>query len=227
MVRSSPRLPLLSACSLLACALTAPAPSAQSTATLVPPCNQPATLDAASGELDVASKTIVFTKVVITQCSLHLQADKARGNDPVSFANSQWTFAGHVHMDAEHRGSLRSDEAVVEFRDNQIAHATATGKPAEFEQHTDTQQVAHGHADEIVYDVKDGTLRLLNNAYLTTGSNELSGGLVVYNIRAQSVQAAKSPGSDQGVHLVIMPDGTSPAPGAHPPGAKPPPKSPP
>lgn len=226
MVLSSPRLPLLSACSLLLCALT-PAYSAQTAATLVPPCNQPATLDAASGELDVASKTIEFTKVVITQCSLHLQADKARGADPVSFANSQWTFAGHVHMEAEHRGSLRSDEAVVEFRDNQIAHATATGKPAEFEQHTDTQQLAHGHADQIVYDVKDGTLRLLNDAYLTTGPNELSGGLVVYNIRAQSVQAAKSPGSDQGVHLVIMPDGASPpAPAAHP-GTKPPAKSPP
>jgi lipopolysaccharide transport protein LptA len=227
MARSCHSSPLLSAASLLACALAMAAHAAQSVATLVPPCNQPATLDAASGELDVASRTIVFTKVVITQCSLHLQADKARGNDPVSFANSQWTFAGHVHMEAEHRGSLRSDEAVVDFRDNQIAHATATGKPAEFEQHTDTQQVAHGHADEIVYDVKDGTLRLLNNAYLSTGPNELSGGIVVYNIRAQSVQAAKSPGSDQGVHLIITPDGVTPAPAARSPGAKPPPKSPP
>jgi lipopolysaccharide transport protein LptA len=211
----------------MACALAPSAHAAQSAATIVPPCKEPAKLDAASGELDVPSKTIVFTKVVITQCTLHLQADKARGNDPVSFANSQWTFAGHVRMEAENRGSLRSDEAVVEFRDNQIAHATATGRPAEFEQHTATQQVAHGHADEIVYDVKDGTLRLLNDAYLTTGPNELSGGLVVYNIRAQSVQAAKSPGSDQGVHLIIMPDGATSAPAAHPPGATPPPKSPP
>jgi lipopolysaccharide transport protein LptA len=201
---------LLGACALLLCLPAAH--SAQNAATLAPPCKEPITLDAASGELDVSTKTVVFTKVMISQCTLHLQADRARGADPVSFANSQWTFDGHVHLDAEHRGTLRSDAAVVDFRDNRIAHATATGKPAEFEQRIDdSQQMARGHADEIVYDVQDGTLQLRNNAWLSNGPNEISGGLVVYNIRAQSVQAAKSPGSDQGVHLVITPEGT-PAP---------------
>jgi lipopolysaccharide transport protein LptA len=228
MARSCASSRLLPACAVLACLVVAPTQAAQSPGALVPPCNQPITLDAASGELDVATKTIVFTKVMINQCSLHLQADRARGNDPVSFANSQWTFAGHVHMDAEHRGSLRSDEAVVDFRDNRIAHATATGKPAEFEQRNESQQLAHGHADEIVYDVNEGTLRLLNNAYLSNGGNEIYGGQVVYNIRAQSVQAAKSPGSDQGVHLVITPDNTSTTPpAARPPDARPAPPSPP
>lgn len=223
MARLCRSLRLLLACGFLPCVVAAPAQAAQPP-TGLPPCNQPITLDASSGTLDVATKTIVFTKVMITQCTLHLQADSARGSDPVSFANSQWTFAGHVHMDAEHRGSLRSDEAVVEFRDNRIAHAIATGKPAEFEQQLEgSQQVARGHAEQIVYDVSDGTLRLLNNAYLTNGQNELSGGLVVYNIRAQSVQAVKSPGSDQGVHLIITPDGAG---AARPPGAKPAPNPP-
>jgi lipopolysaccharide transport protein LptA len=224
MALSCPKPSVLAASALLTCVLVGTVPAAQTPAALVPPCNQPITLDATSGELDVATKTIVFTKVMITQCSLRLQADKARGNDPVSFANSQWTFAGHVHMDAEHRGSLRSDDAVVDFRDNRIAHAVATGKPAEFEQHNDSQQLAHGHADQIVYDVNDGTLRLLNNAWLSNGPNEISGGQLVYNIRSQSVQAAKSPGSEQGVHLVITPDGATPR---APPGGKPPPSPPP
>jgi lipopolysaccharide transport protein LptA len=208
------------ACGLLLCAVALTGYAASGAAPLVPPCNQPITLDAASGELDVATKTIVFTKVMITQCSLHLQADKARGNDPVSFANSQWTFAGHVHMDAEHRGSLRSDEAVVDFRDNRIAHAVATGKPAEFEQHNDAQQLARGHADQIVYDVNEGTLRLLNNAWLSNGPNETTAGVVVYDIRSQNVQAAKSPNSDQGVHLIITPDGATPPPAPRPPATK-------
>jgi lipopolysaccharide transport protein LptA len=213
---------LLSVASLLACALVASVHAAQSAAPLVPPCNQPVKLDAASAEVDVATKTIAFTKVMITQCTLRLQADRAHGNDPVSFANSQWTFEGHVHMDAEHRGSLRSDAAVVDFRDNRIAHATATGKPAEFEQHNDVQQIAHGHADQIVYDVNEGTLRLLNDAYLSNGPNETTAGVLTYNFRTQSVQAAKSPGSDQGVHLIITPDGAAPAPAPRPPPAKPP-----
>ncbi len=38
-----------------------------------------------------------------------------------------------MRINADPRGNLRSDEAVVEFRDNQLVKATATGKPAEFE----------------------------------------------------------------------------------------------
>jgi lipopolysaccharide transport protein LptA len=220
----SPR--LLLASGLLAGVLAAPSPAAQGGA-LVPPCNEPVVVKADSEEADAPTKTVVLTNVTITQCALRLQADRARGTAPMGFTNSQWTFVGHVRMEAEHRGSLESDEAVVDFRDNRIAHATATGKPAQFEQYNETQQIAHGHADQIVYDVEEGTLRLRDNAYLSNGANEISSGIVVYNIRAQSVQAAKSPGSDQGVHLVIMPDGASPpAPAAHP-GTKPPAKSPP
>lgn len=214
----SPR--LLLAGGLLACVLAAPAPAAQGGA-IVPPCNEPVVVKADSEEADAPTKTVVLTNVTITQCALRLQADRARGTAPMGFTNSQWTFVGHVRMEAEHRGSLESDEAVVDFRDNRIAHATATGKPAQFEQYNETQQVAHGHADQIVYDVEEGTLRLRDNAYLSNGANEISSGIVVYNIRAQSVQAAKSPGSEQGVHLVITPDNAPGAPAGRPPDARP------
>jgi lipopolysaccharide transport protein LptA len=214
----SPRLPL--ACGLLAWVLAAPLPAVQGGG-IVPPCNEPVVVKADSEEADAPTKTVVLTKVTITQCALRLQADRARGTAPMGFTNSQWIFVGHVHMEAEHRGSLESDEAVVDFRDNRIAHATATGKPAQFEQYNETQQVAHGHADEIVYDVTEGTLRLRDNAYLSNGANEISSGIVVYNIRAQSVQAAKSPGSEQGVHLIITPDSSPGTATGRPPEARP------
>jgi lipopolysaccharide transport protein LptA len=167
----------------------------------------PITVDAASSDVDYKTHTYTFEKVVISQGALRVQADHARATG-LDFANSHWTFDGHVRIDAEPRGNLRSDQAVVEFRDNRIARATVTGKPAEFEQpRADSQQLARGHADEIVYDVSDGTVRLSNDAWLSDGQNEISGPLLVYNIRAQRVQAGASAGTDERVHITIAPQG--------------------
>jgi len=211
--RCLPPLSLSLALSLAVAALAAAAPAPQTpqrqALSPLPRCNQPVNLDAASSSLDLASKTYVFTDIVITQCTLRLQADHARGTSPVNFSNSHWTFDGHVRMDAEQRGSLRSDQALVEFRDNRIARATVTGKPAEFQQQrSDSQQEVRevrGRANEIVYDVTDGTIRLTNDAWLSDGQNEISGPLLVYNIRAQRVQAATTPGTGQRVHITIAP----------------------
>ena len=186
----------------------------------------PITVDAASSEVDYRTNTVVFSQVVISQGQMRVQADHAHASG-LNFANSRWTFEGHVRIDAEPRGSLRADQAVVEFRDNRILRATASGKPAEFEQpRPDSQQMARGHANEIIYDVNEGTVRLSENAWLTDGTNEISGPLLVYNIRAQRVQAATQSGTDQRVHIVIQPQSAPSTPPGKPrnePGKTPPP----
>jgi lipopolysaccharide transport protein LptA len=220
----------LSACGALAAhVLAAPAASAASiaAAAAAKPAHQlPITVDAASSEVDYRTNQVVFSEVVISQGAMRVQADHAHASG-LNFGNSRWTFDGHVRIDAEPRGSLRSDQAVVEFRDNHIARATASGKPAEFEQpRGDSQQMARGHADEIVYDVNEGTVRLSNDAWLSDGVNEITGPLLVYNIRAQRVQAATQPGSGQRVHITIAPQSAPPAPSGKPhnePGKPPPP----
>src|SRR5215468_8220704 len=123
----------------------------------------PITVDAASSEVDYRTNMVVFSQVVISQGAMRVQADHAHASG-LNFANSRWTFEGHVRIDADPRGSLRADQAVVEFRDNRIMRATASGKPAEFEQpRADSQQMARGRADEIIYDVNEGTVRLTDN----------------------------------------------------------------
>ena len=217
----------LGACAAAAVqAAVAPAATPPLPALTQPSHQLPITVDAASSEVDYRTNTVEFTQVVISQGAMRVQADHAHASG-LNFANSRWTFEGHVRIDAEPRGSLRADQAVVEFRDNRIARATANGKPAEFEQpRTDSGQMARGHADEIVYDVNEGTVRLTDNAWLSDGTNEISGPLLVYNIRAQHVQAATQSGTDQRVHIVIQPQG---APAATPgkthdePGKTPPP----
>jgi lipopolysaccharide transport protein LptA len=209
----------------VAAAAAAAGPAAA--AALTQPSRQlPITVDAASSEVDYRTNTVVFSQVVISQGAMRVQADHAHASG-LNFANSRWNFEGHVRIEAEPRGSLRADQAVVEFRDNHILRATANGKPAQFEQpRADSQQIAHGHANEIVYDVNEGTVRLSEDAWLSDGTNEISGPLLVYNIRAQRVQAATQSGTDQRVHIVIQPQGTPASPGNKPhnePGKSPPP----
>ena len=210
-----------------AVAAAAAAPTAA--AALTQPSRQlPITVDAASSEVDYRTNTVVFTQVVISQGAMRVQADHAHASG-LNFANSRWTFEGHVRIDAAPSGSLRADQAVVEFRDNRILRATANGKPAQFEQpRADSQLMARGHANEIVYDVNEGTVRLAEDAWLTDGTNEISGPLLVYNIRAQRVQAATQSGTDQRVHIVIQPQSTPAAPGKthNEPGKPPPPPNP-
>ena len=195
-------------------------------------CDQPINLDAASSEVDYKTNTVVFKDVVISQCDMRIQAERAHATG-LDFANSKWTFEGNVRIDAEQRGNLRSDSAVVEFQDNHILRATAVGKPANFEQkRPGTELMARGHADKILYDVSDGSVRLSDDAWLSDGLSEISGPLLVYNIRAQKVQAGGTPGNDERVHIVIQPgggkDGGKPAEPRRPPGAPPstPPASP-
>lgn len=202
-------LPLaLAVSAAMAAAPTAPAgPAAQPAVlpALTASKQLPITLDAASTDVDYKTHTYTFEKVVISQGTMRVQADHARATG-LDFANSHWTFDGHVHIDAEPRGNLRSDQAVVEFKDNRIARATVTGKPAEFEQwRAESQQLARGHADQIVYDVNDGTVRLTSDAWLSDGQNEISGPLLVYNINQQRVQAGSEAGTDQRVHITIAP----------------------
>jgi lipopolysaccharide export system protein LptA len=124
-----------------------------------------------------------------------------------NFDNSRWTFEGNVRINGEQHGTLKSDVAVVEFRNKYISKATATGNPAEFEQkRSDNDQVARGHAREIVYDVTDGTVRLVTDAWVWDGYNQMSAPELVYNIREQHVRATAEPGSGNQVHVIIDPN---------------------
>lgn len=168
-------------------------------------------VDAASQELDYKTNTVVFRQIVVSQGATRVRADHARATG-LNFENSRWTFQGNVQIDAPPRGNLRSEQATVEFRDNRIAGVTITGKPAQFEQQrADDLGMEKGHADQIVYDVDQGTVLLSNDAWISDGRNEMSAPSISYSIREQKVLATSS-GAHQGVHIVITPPQTPPKP---------------
>jgi lipopolysaccharide export system protein LptA len=161
-------------------------------------------VDAASQELDYKTNTVVFRQIVVSQGATRVRADRARATG-LNFENSRWTFQGNVQIDAPPRGSLRSELATVEFRDNRIAGVTITGSPAQFEQQrADDLGMEKGHADQIVYDVNQGTVLLTNDAWISDGRNEMSAPSISYSIREQKVLATSS-GAHQGVHITITP----------------------
>lgn len=199
---------LAAAPALTAPALAAPAAPADARAPRRPAV-QPISLDAASSDVDYRTNKVVFRDVVITQGDIRLSAQRAEATG-LNFEDSRWVFEGAVRIDVEKRGSLRSDNAVVDFRKNRVDKATITGTPAQFEQRrTDPPQTARGRAALIEYDVSSGTVKLSDDAWLTDGRNEISGPQLLYSIREERVQAAgrdgEKPGSQDRVRITIVP----------------------
>jgi lipopolysaccharide transport protein LptA len=171
------------------------------------------TVAAASSEVNYKTGTVDFKDVVLSQGNTQVRADRANTTclnkgaaAAAQCANSRWTFEGNVRIDAQLRGSLQSDQAIVEVRDNRIARATVIGNPAQFEQQrADAMGATRGHADQIVYDVGEGTVTLTNDAWvsLSGGSNDITSQQIVYDIRSEKVRAT-SPGT-QGVHITLTP----------------------
>jgi lipopolysaccharide transport protein LptA len=230
LTRSSLRLVCLALAPLVAHAATAPAPAAPTPAGPTLPINprEKMHVDCKSGDVDYKTQTMVCRNVVISQGSTRVTADHARGTGGLNFQNSRWTFTGNVQIEAPPRGSLRSDQATVQFRDNRIAAATITGSPAEFQQQrAGDLGMEKGHADQIVYDVGQGTILLSKDAWISDGRNEMSAPTISYSIREQKVLATSGTAS-QGVHITITPQ-SAPKQGSPPQSkaaAKPPPAQP-
>lgn len=201
------------------------------------------TVDAMSSDLNAKTGRVeLIGNVVVSEGNTQVRADRAdttclaqSASPSTQCANSRWTFQGNVRIEAPPRGSLQSDQAIVDIKNNRIARATIIGSPAVFEQqHASALGMTRGHADQIVYDVSKGTVSLIKDAWLSLsgGSNDITSQQIVYDIRSEKVQAT-SPGT-QGVHITLTPQSLpkqrskrSPSPGKAAPSPAVQPKSPP
>jgi lipopolysaccharide transport protein LptA len=169
---------------------------------------EPIVINSVVANMDEANNTADFTTISITQGNTRLTADRASATG-VGFQNSEWTFAGRVMITLEPRGSLWADQAILEYRNGELAQVTATGSPARFEQQrTDSQRAEHGQADEITYDVKQGTVRLRGHAQIFDGqSTEITAPMFIYHVHNDRLQAISESGKPA-VHITTRP--TSP-----------------
>ncbi|MGH8261856.1 MAG: lipopolysaccharide transport periplasmic protein LptA [Steroidobacterales bacterium] len=186
----------------------APAPAAHKNPTGLQS-NLPIVVEARSTEIEARNNRLLLHSVKITQGSLRVDASEAAATG-LNFENSQWQLWGDVHIRME-KGSLSSDKADVTFANNQIARAVINGAPASFEQTLDDPpQTARGRANTIEYDVGNETVRLTQNAWLSDGNNELSGDVLVYDLRSERVVANAPPNSEGRVRITINPGSKKP-----------------
>jgi lipopolysaccharide export system protein LptA len=160
--------------------------------------------DAAKVTADAKNNSVAFQDIVVTWRDIKVKADRAHASG-LDTENNEWTFDGNVRIHGD-RGDLKSDKAVLEYKNGEIAKATVTGNPAEFEQASDNaDRPVRAHAGEIVYSVTDQLLRLSDDALLTIGQAKVNAAQIEYNIRTQTYEAAKQPGTDGRVHGTIPP----------------------
>lgn len=167
-----------------------------------PRSSQPVSVEAESSDVDYRSSRVVFNRVRISQGDLVVEAERAVATG-LDFRASRWELAGQVQISGT-EGRLRSDSAVVSFRDNRVARAEIAGTPAEFAG-TGDRRIAHGRAGQIVYDVAAGTVRLSGNAWLSDGRNDITGETLVYSMREKRVMATADEQGSERVRITINP----------------------
>jgi lipopolysaccharide export system protein LptA len=175
----------------------------------------PIDFTAQSSEIDYKNSFTSFKK--ITQGNLSISADQGQVKGTgVNFQESHWVFRGTVKITVP-QGMLNSDEAQVFFNNNQLARATANGKPATFQQKVEkADKIVNGHSDSIDYDAGQGIVHLTTDAYLSDGQNEIRGQSLKYNVIAQSLIADAPEQQGQRVHIIITPPPPKTGPAAPP-----------
>jgi lipopolysaccharide transport protein LptA len=166
----------------------------------------PIDFTAQSFEFDYKNNFTTFKKVQITQGNMSITADQGQvKGTTVDFQDSHWIFRGTVKILVQD-GSLNSDEAQAYFANNQLARATASGKPATFQQKiAKADRVVNGHSENIDYEVGRGMVHLTTDAFLSDGQNEIRDQSLKYDMIGQRLIADQAEQQGQRVHIIITP----------------------
>ncbi len=189
---SSPR---KSAIAALLCAAVSLGAQAQELSQL------PIKVEAKSSDFDYQKGVLAFDTITIVQGDIRITAERAVASG-LDFEDSRWEFGGSVRMTMP-ESVLASDTARVRFAGGEIQSATVTGTPATFEQRR-KEQLSQGRANRIDYDLRQGTVELAGEAWLSDGRTEITGATLVYSTTNQRVV------SREPVAITIQPGETAP-----------------
>ncbi|MEM9058256.1 MAG: LptA/OstA family protein [Pseudomonadota bacterium] len=101
---------------------------------------------------------------------------------------------------------VNASRAELEFRDNALVNAVLTGAPATFEGVAlEGEEPTFGEALTMAYDFVNGIVTLTDEARLTDGTNQISGGSIRYDTLQQRVIAGSDGGDGERVQITITP----------------------
>ena len=165
--------------------------------------NLPISLDADSSSLDRRTNRITFQGLRITQGALGIEAESAWATG-LDFEDSEWRFEGNVRITIE-SATINSSEAELRFEANQLKTADLTGSPAVFQDlRTTNGEIIEGEAQHFTYDNNKGTIRMLDDARIAEGGNEIRGCDLTYDVLQEKITVS-SEGCGAPVSMTIIP----------------------
>lgn len=139
-----------------------------------------------------------------------IEADSLRMDDVRKTA----VYEGNVILS---QGTLvmAADRIDVRQDEQGMTAGEATGRPVQFRQKMEGRdEYIEARASRIEYDARSETMKLIGNAYVSQGNDELRGGVIVYDLRSERYQAqgAAGDGKQGRVRAMIRPRGQAEAP---------------
>jgi lipopolysaccharide export system protein LptA len=156
----------------------------------------------------LASTTALAEKADRTR-PIQIEADAVRMDD----AKKSAVYEGNVML-SQGSLSIAADRIEVHQDDQGMARGEATGQPVHFRQKLEgREEYLDARAKRVEYDARSETMRLTGNAWISQGSDELRGGVIVYDVRTERYQAqGASEDNKQGrVRAMIRPRTEKPA----------------
>ena len=147
---------------------------------------------------------LYYEDILLKKNDLNINSDAASIKD-LNSETAVFMFLGNVEIITE-IVKIKCDKALLEFKENKLKNAKFIGKLSSFQQFDDVNEIiAAGTAEVFEYENTSNILRMLTNASVNNGSNEVSGNLITYNLVKRNIIADSENGSP--VKLII--DSTS------------------
>jgi lipopolysaccharide export system protein LptA len=139
------------------------------------------------------------------QKPINLEADKVTLDDQKGFS----TYEGNVQL-TQGTMMLRAERVVVEHGEKGLTAATATGNPVSFREKRDgVEEYVEAYASRVEYDALAKTLKLIGNAHVKQGGDEVRGNVITYDMATERYQAlgGTEAGGSGRVRAVFRPKG--------------------
>ena len=111
-------------------------------------------------------------------------------NQQIDIDKNIITFSGKVQITQDGLTILADKVIVTDMQDSTKQKITAYGNPVNFKQILpQNNKVVTGHSGQVIYDVKQNTVTLQNNAELFQQDNHVVSSIITYNVKQQLILA--------------------------------------
>ncbi len=164
--------------------------------------------------MNIASKVVWLLLAAFAAGAAHAEkADRDRPvqieADAVRFDDARKTAVYEGNVMLSQGTFLLIAERIEVWQDEKgFSGGLATGTPVRFRQKLEGKnEFAEGYADRIDHDADKEIMKMMGNARLKQGEDDLRGNLIVYNTRTEVYEASGAGGGSGRVRAIIQPRG--------------------